>query len=661
MKHRLITLAVVLGMSVSLAAGVANGAQAAQTKPKNSAMAISGGIAEKPVGKAGETFATYTESVKYSVGQTVTLAGDPRGTAVYTIDGYSGNVYVDDAMDITVTHADGTMTNWTNEWTFECFGLYPSGPLNISGLFQPGQNKVRISLRDECGTDEGSSPLYFTGNAGFSRGPATDPAGLATFGNGGWLAKQVTPGAGQGFQAIKYDDSKWPADEAPFSGEFNGSHVIEPCPAWDSNYGTGWTARTKDLLIRRHLTFPLKLDKAIITGDLEGTATVYVNGKKVQQVTNTSCRQLTIRATVPGSDLSGGDNVLAVRVSGTGTGSKRHGFVDLQVAYVPAYSNPPPDYVALGDSYTSGEGLDPYQDGSNTNGNTCHRSKTQAYPELMADRDSGLALEFHACSGATTGDYKNPNPDQSGPPERAQRDWLSAGTALISMTFGVDDLSWTNAIQDCLKFEVGPTHKPVYQQTSACLSDLNGVQQQIGTPGSSALEQSLIALYTQALIDAPNAQIRVLGYPEAFPSRSTKAGGCVLTGLPATYQVVFANNVEDEAKTLELKLDAVIQDAVTTVRAASPANSRLAYVDTGQTFGGADGHTISCGDAHRPKPWINALSFTTDGAKRVVADLEGRHWKKLMDDVEEFVIPSFHPKSAGQQELADALAASLPK
>ena len=54
------------------------------------------------------------------------------------------------------------------------------------------------------------------------------------------------------------------------------------------------------------------------------------------------------------------------------------------------------------------------------------------------------------------------------------------------MTFGVDDLSWTNAIQDCLKFELGPTHKPVYQQTSACLSDLNGVQQQIGTPGNSA-------------------------------------------------------------------------------------------------------------------------------------------------------------------------------
>ena len=124
---------------------------------------------------------------------------------------------------------------------------------------------------------------------------------------------------------------------------------------------------------------------------------MYVNGKKVQQVTNTSCHQLTISATVPGSDLSGGDNVLAVRVSGTGQGSKRHGFADLQVAYVPVRSNPPPDYVALGDSYTSGEGLDPYQDGSNTNGNTCHRSKSQAYPELMAGRDSGLALEFHAC------------------------------------------------------------------------------------------------------------------------------------------------------------------------------------------------------------------------------------------------------------------------
>ena len=46
----------------------------------------------------------------------------------------------------------------------------------------------------------------------------------------------------------------------------------------------------------------------------------------------------------------------------------------------------------------------------------------------------------------------------------------------------------------------------------------------------------------------------------------------------------------------------------------------------------------------------------------MVADLKGRHWKKLMDDVEEFASsrPST-PSPAGQQELADALAATLPK
>ena len=401
-------------------------------------MAISGGIAEKPVSQAGETFATYTESVKYSAGQTVTLASDPKGTAVYTIDGYSGNVYVDDAMDITVTHADGTMTNWTNESTFECFGLYPSGPLNISELFQPGQNKVRISLRDECGTDEGSSPLYFTGDAGFSRRPGHRPGRAGHLqGNGGSLAKQVSPQRRPGFQAVRYDDSKWPADEAPFSSEFNGSHVIEPCPTWDSNYGTGWTARTRDLLIRRHLTFPLKPDQAIITGDLESTATVYVDRKKVQQVTNASCHQLRYpRHRAPAATCRAGTTCSRSGSAATGPGAASGRLRRPPVAYVPVRLTRRPTTSPFGDSYTSGEGLNPYQDSSDTNGNTCHQSKSQAYPELMAGRDSGLALEFHACSGATTGDYKDRNPDQSGPPERAQRYWLSAGTALVSMTFG---------------------------------------------------------------------------------------------------------------------------------------------------------------------------------------------------------------------------------
>jgi GDSL-like lipase/acylhydrolase family protein len=320
---------------------------------------------------------------------------------------------------------------------------------------------------------------------------------------------------------------------------------------------------------------------------------------------------------------------------------------------VPLHTDPPPAYVAIGDSYTSGEGLKPYLSGSDTIGNTCHRSRTQAYPEQMAGRDSGLPLEFHACSGADTTSYWQANRDQSGPIELPQRTWLNAGTALVSMTFGVDDLSWTNTIQDCIKVQAGPLHTTVHEDTAKCNADLASVEQQITT-----VKDPLVKLYNDALRRSPNAQIRVLGYPLAFPDRGKKASGCVLAGLTDGFQLVFAHDVEKSARNLEQALDNQIQNAVATVQAESPSNSRLVYIDTSKTFGD---HTINCGDSGRPKPWINALKLTDDGTKRLVADIKAKRWKKLEGDLIEFIIPSFHPNSTGQQELADALTATLPK
>jgi lysophospholipase L1-like esterase len=58
--------------------------------------------------------------------------------------------------------------------------------------------------------------------------------------------------------------------------------------------------------------------------------------------------------------------------------------------------------LALGDSYTSGEGSTRFFEGTNVigeNENQCRRSST-AYPYLVAQR-LGMGLDFYACSGAT--------------------------------------------------------------------------------------------------------------------------------------------------------------------------------------------------------------------------------------------------------------------
>ncbi len=253
-------------------------------------------------------------------------------------------------MDITVVHPDGSMQNWTNEWTFECFGLYPSSPPDLSGLFQPGVNHVRITLRDECGSDEGSSPLYFIGGAVFAPGAATNPVALAALESDGWSYSQVAQGAGQGFEVPGYDDSGWARDLEPFNGELNGGQSINPCPEWDEDYGTGWDASTQDLLIRRHFSIPAGATDVMITGDVEGSASVYFNGSDLQNVSNDACGRFSISAQVPANEITAGDNVLALRASGTGTGTQRHGFLDVQVSYVPAglsQSGPPPSALSV--------------------------------------------------------------------------------------------------------------------------------------------------------------------------------------------------------------------------------------------------------------------------------------------------------------------------
>src|SRR5947209_100739 len=57
-------------------------------------------------------------------------------------------------------------------------------------------------------------------------------------------------------------------------------------------------------------------------------------------------------------------------------------------------------YVALGDSYSAGEGLEPYQEGSDTEHDRCHRSDN-AYAIYVAAKHR----VFVACSQVTTDAY----------------------------------------------------------------------------------------------------------------------------------------------------------------------------------------------------------------------------------------------------------------
>src|SRR3954452_1865559 len=79
-------------------------------------------------------------------------------------------------------------------------------------------------------------------------------------------------------------------------------------------------------------------------------------------------------------------------------------------------------YVALGDSYSSGVGTRTYI----SDGTSCQRS-TKAYPYLIAQA-RGYALNFQACSGATTSTVTS-----------SQLAALSSTTQFVTMSVGGND------------------------------------------------------------------------------------------------------------------------------------------------------------------------------------------------------------------------------
>ncbi|MGW0466178.1 SGNH/GDSL hydrolase family protein [Streptomyces sp. NPDC003027] len=153
------------------------------------------------------------------------------------------------------------------------------------------------------------------------------------------------------------------------------------------------------------------------------------------------------------------------------------------------------DYVALGDSYSSGVGAGSYDSAS---GN-CKRS-TRAFPVLWANANSPSSFSFTACSGARTGDVTS---GQLGP--------LSAATDLVSITVGGNDAGFADVMTTC-----------VLQSEASCINRVNQAKSYVDT----TLPGKLDAVYSAIRTKAPNARVVVLGYPRFY-----KIGGSCIAGL----------------------------------------------------------------------------------------------------------------------------------
>nr|WP_078900646.1 SGNH/GDSL hydrolase family protein [Streptomyces sp. SBT349] len=144
-----------------------------------------------------------------------------------------------------------------------------------------------------------------------------------------------------------------------------------------------------------------------------------------------------------------------------------------------------PAYVALGDSYSSGNGAGNYIDSSGD----CHRSNS-AYPALYAAANGPSSFSFVACSGAVTSDVTN-----------SQLGALNSSTGLVTVTIGGNDAGFADAMTTC-----------VTSSDSTCLNRIATARSFI----SSTLPGRLDSVYNGINSRAPNAHVVVLGYPRMY-------------------------------------------------------------------------------------------------------------------------------------------------
>jgi lysophospholipase L1-like esterase len=152
-------------------------------------------------------------------------------------------------------------------------------------------------------------------------------------------------------------------------------------------------------------------------------------------------------------------------------------------------------YLALGDSYTAGEGLPPFD--TSTGG--CHRSLS-AFPALVRVGDV-METTSRACSGATTADVLE---REQHPGVGLQIDAVTPDVELVTITIGGNDLGFATVMSDCVFGRL-----PCSRLDGRVERALDG------------LAPRLERLYRDVRRRAPPARLVVVGYPHlvADPDR----------------------------------------------------------------------------------------------------------------------------------------------
>jgi GDSL-like Lipase/Acylhydrolase family/Putative Ig domain len=297
-------------------------------------------------------------------------------------------------------------------------------------------------------------------------------------------------------------------------------------------------------------------------------------------------------------------------------------------------------YVALGDSYSAGDGAvanpptatssDYLPGGSSlvpsSSGNASCLQSVHAHPELVDTYVSAPnpvpagtanpAFTFDACTAAVIKEIApdaQKAGDQNVPPQiSALKEEPAASVGLVTLTIGGNDAGFGDVMGYCAR-------RTILEQSCEGHSKAEVTEAINGDADVESLEARLQALYTQ-IKDvtntggqsplAPGARIIVLGYPKFFPTG--QASACPTGYLTRDFQpsdMAWIDNVIYQ-----------VDNAIQTAAAAAG----VTYADTYNAFGG--------NELCQASPYLNDATLDSVGV--------------------ELGIQSFHPTMAGQAELA---------
>ncbi|MEU2869809.1 SGNH/GDSL hydrolase family protein [Streptomyces olivoreticuli] len=230
-------------------------------------------------------------------------------------------------------------------------------------------------------------------------------------------------------------------------------------------------------------------------------------------------------------------------------------------------------YVALGDSFSAGEGVPPYFPGTDVPAtrdhyNLCHRSKL-AYSRLLANEPTIELIGSFACSGATTANvwrrwqYLDTQPPQA--------TLLSKTADIVTLTIGGNDVGFSDFAKACVNPKTtcaGTEHQQVVARISGYL------------PGNLAHAYDAIRGKM-----ATHTRILVIGYPLMIPAPSEK-----VVPLSCAY---LSKAEKEAARDVISRLNSAIRKAVLAANEKSGRNGpRFEYIDPVKSDSPFKGHEL---------------------------------------------------------------------